>query len=573
MSRPLRGKQGCWTCKLRKKKCDEGKPKCQACQTLSVTCYGYGPKPEWMGDGDKEAAVLDEIKASVRLIPRRKPKGRAAETATPARLAPKATIISDESSQTGSQGNNTTPEASSSNGQKASPDDTAEQLSSLHIQDSSPDNEERTDLVVLPIIPQDSALLMQYLDHTFALQFPMYNPRFPDGGRGWLLTLLLHTAPLYHAALALGAYHRLLSNFVMAPPACRSAATFKHAHHFEQCLSNVQQAIREMTRFVSGSRELEIGTAMSVVQLVFLEMFTNPNGNWRIHLDGAIEMYERAIKDHIDQADTTKLNLRVLRGELPVEDRLAAAISQVDASRFVGGTVLWLDILASITAGSSPKLLSFHESALGPESSIFLEDIMGCKNIVMAQIGSIANLHAVRNDVSMQGIAACANSVAVVQSIETELTAALANVPSNDSSFADNMLHGALEDSSRNIAVVTSLFAHAANIYLHLVLHGLGESEALQDHIAKMMDIFRTQVSTKTLPALMFPLFMVGCAVSTAEGRDFVRSIFALPVLVNPLMKHRLMMLPTLEKIWRELSVRQVSWSDALLFSVGMLLL
>lgn len=272
MSRTLRGKQGCWTCKLRKKKCDEAKPKCLACQTLSVTCYGYGPKPDWMGHTDKESAILDDIKASIRLVPRRKPKGQSTQTATPARLAPKSTTASDESSQQIGQANGISPQTSSSNDRGESPDETAEQLSSLQIQDHSPSHEERADLVIYPIIPQDSALLMQYLDHTFPLQFPMYNPRFPDGGRGWLLTLLLHTAPLYHAALALGAYHRLLSNFVMAPPACRSAATLKHAHHFEQCLANVQQAIREMTQFVSGSRELEIGTAMSIVHLVFLEV-------------------------------------------------------------------------------------------------------------------------------------------------------------------------------------------------------------------------------------------------------------------------------------------------------------
>ena len=49
---------------------------------------------------------------------------------------------------------------------------------------------------------------MHYLDIVFPLLFRFYNPLVSEGGRGWLLTILLRTKPLFHAALSLSAYHQ-----------------------------------------------------------------------------------------------------------------------------------------------------------------------------------------------------------------------------------------------------------------------------------------------------------------------------------------------------------------------------
>lgn len=63
----------------------------------------------------------------------------------------------------------------------------------LNISDSQNDNE--------------ANLLMHYLDVVFPLLFRFYNPLVSEGGRGWLLMILLRTKPLFHAALSLSAYH------------------------------------------------------------------------------------------------------------------------------------------------------------------------------------------------------------------------------------------------------------------------------------------------------------------------------------------------------------------------------
>lgn len=62
-----------------------------------------------------------------------------------------------------------------------------------------------------PVFTEDddqASLFMHYLDHVFPLQFRFYQPSIWDGGRGWLLSTLMQTKPLYHAALSIAAYHR-----------------------------------------------------------------------------------------------------------------------------------------------------------------------------------------------------------------------------------------------------------------------------------------------------------------------------------------------------------------------------
>ncbi|CDK29250.1 unnamed protein product [Kuraishia capsulata CBS 1993] len=43
-----RSTKGCWTCKLRKKKCDEVQPNCDRCTKSGIECLGYGEKPSWI---------------------------------------------------------------------------------------------------------------------------------------------------------------------------------------------------------------------------------------------------------------------------------------------------------------------------------------------------------------------------------------------------------------------------------------------------------------------------------------------------------------------------------------------
>ncbi|KAH0585252.1 hypothetical protein H2248_008495 [Termitomyces sp. 'cryptogamus'] len=61
-------KGGCWTCRLRRKKCDEQREgdSCKTCLRLTIKCLGWGPRrPEWMRDKQEVERYKAEIKAQL----------------------------------------------------------------------------------------------------------------------------------------------------------------------------------------------------------------------------------------------------------------------------------------------------------------------------------------------------------------------------------------------------------------------------------------------------------------------------------------------------------------------------
>ena len=117
-----------------------------------------------------------------------------------------------------------------------------------------------------PISAHEYTLVMHFLDNVFPLQYPMYKPRIIEGGRGWLLAVLLRTKPLYHAAMALSAYHGRMIVLAELHPPCRVGALVEKERHLETC-------IKSLSQFVQGSSlNNGLGILTSVVQLVFLEV-------------------------------------------------------------------------------------------------------------------------------------------------------------------------------------------------------------------------------------------------------------------------------------------------------------
>ena len=51
--------KGCWTCRIRKKKCDEGRPSCGPCAFRQIICYGYGEKPWFMYKEEDQKAEIE----------------------------------------------------------------------------------------------------------------------------------------------------------------------------------------------------------------------------------------------------------------------------------------------------------------------------------------------------------------------------------------------------------------------------------------------------------------------------------------------------------------------------------
>lgn len=104
-------------------------------------------------------------------------------------------------------------------------------------------------------------------------------------------------------------------------------------------------------------------------------------------------MYHRGYREKLVPFNLKGESTRILLNDLPLPEPGPKVMEEVTAFRFLSGTMIWLDIISSITSGKAPGLLPYYPSIITPISQTKLEDIMGCKNWVMLQIGHISALY------------------------------------------------------------------------------------------------------------------------------------------------------------------------------------
>lgn len=278
MSGPLRSKKGCWTCRLRKKKCDEGRPYCSTCESLFITCYGFGAKPDWMGDKVAERKVSESFKKIVKQTSKRKTinqRPRRSEAMVRA-IAPKSSSGAMADSLSGPRSSHRrtsgSPLVETSHYQQDEPivsnivdwnynarDSDAQQDSSS----GSGSGDGHSADISIPL--NDHPLLMHFLDIVFPLQYPMYKPGILEGGRGWLLTLLLQSNPFYHSALALSAYHRRIVMPANTVHSHKTSTLIQQEEHYKDCIHSLKQATQ------NSCPKSGLGVVAATMQLAFFE--------------------------------------------------------------------------------------------------------------------------------------------------------------------------------------------------------------------------------------------------------------------------------------------------------------
>lgn len=166
---------GCWTCRIRHRKCDETRPVCQECDTRGIACHGYGKKPEWINDEDQLRKELASIKRAVKDNFRRVKRLHAQRN-------------SDEEQRS----------------REASHDD---RVVLDAIASTTSDS-----IISQEASYRESELSAYYLDYLFPFLYPYYKCDPLNGGRGWLFWLLSHNPPLRKAALSVAALHQRASS-------------------------------------------------------------------------------------------------------------------------------------------------------------------------------------------------------------------------------------------------------------------------------------------------------------------------------------------------------------------------
>ncbi len=280
-----------------------------------------------------------------------------------------------------------------------------------------------------------------------------------------------------------------------------------------------------------------------------IKLFTGHANAWQTHLGAATNMYQKGRENELQRFGLKEESTAILSKDLPVSEYEPMITEEVVNYRFLSSTMIWLDLISSITAGTTPRLLPYYDEVLPSNSQTRLEDVMGCKNWVMVQIGRIAALHEQKYPKLAEGQFDCTEFEYTATDISREIQCRLAQGDFQDCNVSGRDLPTTSNDILNPTDIVTHIFAFMATIYLHLVIHGFQSLNILETTVSAAMRMLQTRVTPDLLPALVCPLYTIGL-IAKREDQPFFRNVFSSVPLLNPALQHRRKILPIMEEIW-----------------------
>lgn len=459
---------GCWTCRLRRKKCDEARPVCHICAALEIDCVYSDDKPEWMDGADRQKQKADWVKREVKRKAAHRRERRHLQ-GLEVRLESLDASLTDDGGGCAAGKNDLINAAPPSAATTASSSSRAGTHSAGSAQESGSGSDgTRTDSPFSVPSPEDAAegralpgldlggtltqeaeahAIMLYLDYVFPFLFPFYRPSFLDVGRGWLLVLLTKNKALFHSAISLAQYfYGIVLGHVRATQECqvRSLGALHKQHGLAlQWLQREMQDI--VTRGVKGNLAEANRVMASIIQLMLCEAAIATPGNWVMHLDAATELFNEIMKHHaVSETGLTCFMLVLLQlGTKPLTwtPKNHPWGSDQAILRFFAAQLLFIDTIASTSLQRPPRLQRWHQhllltvedpSGLMPKTEkeqtlphINLHEFVGVQNWVVASIADIAALDAWKKERKKNGSLSITELVSRAQPIKQRLLASL----------------------------------------------------------------------------------------------------------------------------------------------------
>ncbi|PVH82236.1 hypothetical protein DL98DRAFT_653303 [Cadophora sp. DSE1049] len=532
----IRSTNGCWTCRLRKKKCDETPSACLRCEAASLECR-YGAKPCWIESPELGKRELERIKGLVAVTASRKRAEHRARVRSKTKSAPLAVKSPSLLQEFGSEYESHLQAAVNKEHRTVweyqAPN--ASQPDGSGLQDNA-DSPPRLELSSW-IKDHEANLIMHYLDHVFYIQFRFYVPSVAAGGRGWVLSLITKTKPLYHAALSLAAFHQ--QSLMLQENGEWDESWDDDRLGLGELEKQHNLTLQEMQRFIQAHSvrsdrmavlDHNVQILACVVQLISFELFKGGASNWSVHLKAGCDLV-LMIHEQILKHDCGPLH-----HQQPTQGAQTSS-PESNALRFFTGCIIWFDILSCVSTNTLPNLAAYHRRLLlgqTPETgrSIELHAVCGAQNWVMILIGEISALahqnqkmswrRVVDSDYNAQGFEAAARDIETrLRSQYRRLHEELATLRRRHDGPPSHSLPEIY--AHHTVLVVTSIFVSAAAIYLQTATIRSSDltpsyvKSVLQDTINSMEMI----PDHRIFRGLVWPLCVAGCMASAPEDQEF----------------------------------------------------
>ncbi|KAH7232408.1 fungal-specific transcription factor domain-containing protein [Fusarium redolens] len=358
----MKAAETCWTCRLRRKKCNRARPICGICATLGITCYNGPEKSGWMDGAAEQKAMAETMKCQIKK-----------RSETRGMLSDPFVVTLQQDYQIGADTTDTT-DPSAANSQPLVPSintpipSTA--VAPASITASVLDlTQERTCERFNPSDPSSSKnweldYIMIYLDYVFPLLFPFYRPPLVGTGRAWLLTFIRQNGAVFHSILSLSTYFLTieLKNVVPGKHSfCKWTVWEQTLKQADLSFQMIHKELDEVSQRGTQQGLIEKARLMeSIIQLLMFESFLGKSTNWELHLKPAITLFKDIIGESPEQSLSSVLHAMAWPSR--VTGFIGRPLWNTDqaAFRFFTAVLVYVDIVASTSVGWEPFLKDYH---------------------------------------------------------------------------------------------------------------------------------------------------------------------------------------------------------------------
>lgn len=498
MTSVRRRSDGCWTCRIRRKRCDERQPVCRVCQALHIDCVYSQQKPDWMDGGTKQKRMMEEIKAKVKANASHRRERHVLEgpneafiiilesdfraanrspaivnkTALPSECGhdvdgrdemeiEDATMTPSEGSSvpTLRQAPETTPDSETLQRDMASLSSTPfTSRMEEELEETVPLPPEKPEVMAFPPSnPELSSLnlgreaetefVMMYLDFVFPFLFPFYRPPMLEAGRHWLLNLIRINKVAFHTAVSLSSYFFTIVLGDTNPTQRRSCRTLiwgQLARQTTLALKTIQADMEDITRRGVGTDLVDAARIMgSIIQQLIVEVTIKRSVDWSLHLNPTLALFQDIFANHGIVSGLP--DFYHLLNEMPppplgmVGTKPVPRTADRTAFTFFTSVLLYMDIIASTATTTVPQLSQYHTHLLLPSTDsndppIRLETTLGIQNFVLHALASITTLAAWKKSSKASQTLSVLDLVSRATPIYTDLELGLARLEAGSAS-------------------------------------------------------------------------------------------------------------------------------------------
>ncbi|QKD57818.2 fungal-specific transcription factor domain-containing protein [Fusarium oxysporum Fo47] len=519
---PTHTKSGgtCWTCRLRRKKCDGARPVCGSCAALETTCHNGLEKPGWMDGAAEQKIIPETMKRQIkkRSGVRRETRGTTSNTFV-VTLQQDYETATDTTDTTNSSAANSQPQAPSIHSPIPSSVG-ASASSTVSVLDLTQEH------TLEPFNPSDPSsskgweldYVMIYLDYVFPFLFPFYQPPLVGTGRAWLLTFIRQNDAVFHSILSLSSYFLTigLKNVVQGKHSfCKWTVWEQTLQQADLSFEMIHKELDEVSQRVTQHGLIEKARLMeSIIQLLIFESFLSNSTNWDLHLKPAVTLFQNIIGESAEQS--LPFALHTMAWPSRVTGFIDRPLWNTDqaAFRFFSAVLIYVDIVASTSVGREPLLKDHHahlvtsDNAQDVSVAIHVSSFVGCQSWALLAVGKIASLSVWMKEMRRGGRLSVVELVERAKPISKSLEEGLA------ASYANS--------SARISGAITQIWAHAALIYLSTTISGWQPaSDTIRQNVSAILELLSEVKSGAQLRALAWPICVAGCLALADDEQKF----------------------------------------------------